>query len=78
MDKQQRLDELADFLRTRPTRLRPEDIDFPAGQPQENPRAACEEGSRSARASASPGTHGSNRGAEVRIFQDCRKPLRTR
>ena len=31
MEKQQRLDELADFLRTRRARLRPEDIDFPAG-----------------------------------------------
>src|SRR3569623_1206320 len=31
VEKQQRLNELADFLRTRRARLRPEDIDFPSG-----------------------------------------------
>jgi transcriptional regulator with XRE-family HTH domain len=43
MEKQQRLSELADFLRTRRARLRPEDIDFPAGSRRKTPGLRREE-----------------------------------
>lgn len=43
MEKQQRLNELADFLRTRRARLQPEDIDFPAGSRRKTPGLRREE-----------------------------------
>src|ERR1700756_897266 len=43
MEKQQRLNELADFLRTRRARLRPEDIDFPSGSRRKTPGLRREE-----------------------------------
>jgi transcriptional regulator with XRE-family HTH domain len=43
MEKQQRLDELADFLRTRRARLRPQDIDFPSGPRRKTPGLRREE-----------------------------------
>jgi transcriptional regulator with XRE-family HTH domain len=43
MEKQQRLDELGDFLRTRRARLRPEDIAFPSGPRRKTPGLRREE-----------------------------------
>jgi len=43
VEKQQRLNELADFLRTRRARLRPEDIDFPSGPRRKTPGLRREE-----------------------------------
>jgi transcriptional regulator with XRE-family HTH domain len=43
MEKQQRLDELGDFLRTRRARLRPEDVAFPSGPRRKTPGLRREE-----------------------------------
>lgn len=43
MEKQQRLDELGDFLRTRRARLRPEDVGLPAGSRRKTPGLRREE-----------------------------------